>query len=118
MHEMSIAQNLVTLIREEMKKHSATRLIRVRVRHGVLAGVVPEALSMAFEVMTVDTDLEGAVLETIEEPLKLACGSCKNEFTSESTSPFYFEACPKCGEEFGHKVLSGKEMYLDQLEIE
>lgn len=118
MHEMSIAQSLITLIREEMTKHSATRLIRVRVRHGVLSGVVPEALSMAFEIMTVDTDLEGALLETFEEPLRLACGSCKQEFTSDSPSPFFFEPCPQCGEEFGHKVLSGKEMYLDQLEIE
>ncbi len=73
---------------------------------------------MAFEVMTVETDLEGAVLETIEEPLRLSCGKCQHTYISQGTSPFTFDPCPQCGEEFGHTVLSGKEMYLDQLEIE
>ena len=118
MHEMSIAHNLVNLAREEMAKHKAHRLVRVRVRHGVLSGVVADSLVFAFELLVKGSDLDGAVLETVEEPLRLACGVCGHEFLSGTTSAALLAPCPQCGEDFGHKVLSGKEMYLDQMEIE
>ena len=118
MHEMSIAESLVTMAREEMAKHQASRLVRVRVRHGVLSGVVADSLVFAFELLVKDTDLEGAFLETVEEPLRLACGACGHEFESGRTSAALFAPCPQCSEDFGHRVLSGKEMFLDQMEIE
>lgn len=118
MHEMSLTAGLLSIIRQEMEKHGAELLVSVRVRHGVLANVVPEAMSMAFEVQTLGTDFEGAVLELVEEPLKLACGSCGMEFMPDSGPSGRFAPCPSCGEELGHRVLAGKELYLDHLEVE
>ena len=118
MHEMSLVMSLLSIIRQEMEKHGAARLVRVRVRHGALANVVPEALGMAFEVQTVDTDLEGAELELVEEPVRLACGSCGHEFMPAPGPALRFSACPVCGEELGHRVLSGKELYIDHIEVE
>ena len=118
MHEMSIAHNLVNLAKEEMANHNASRLVRVRVRHGVLSGVVADSLVFAFELLVKGSTLEGAVLETVEDPLRLACGTCGHEFESGTTSAALLAPCPLCSEDCGHKVLSGKEMYLDQMEIE
>lgn len=119
MHEMSIAHSLIDLIREETKNHEGRRLLRVKVRHGVLAGIVPEALEMAFLVLTEKTDLEGVVLETEEDPLRMQCGACGHEFIAPGTrASALISACPECQEEFGHKVLSGREMFLDQMELE
>ena len=45
MHELSIAQSLLALIEDEMTKHGKEKLITVKVRHGRLSSVVPEALA-------------------------------------------------------------------------
>ena len=57
MHEMSIAQSLIEIIEEEMKKHDAKYLRSVRLNIGQLSAVVPESLSFCFEVITSDTPL-------------------------------------------------------------
>lgn len=118
MHEMSLTVSLLDIVREEMQKHGATRLLMVRVRHGALANVVPEALAMAFEVLTVGTDFDGAALEMIEEPVRLVCGGCRKEFEPVAVATAVFAPCPLCGEEIGHVVLSGKELYIDHIEVE
>ena len=118
MHEMSLTTSLLDIIREEMNTHGASRLLLARVRFGALANVVPEALSMAFEVLTQGTDFEGARLELEEEPILLACGECGREFTPPFSAAAQFSVCPQCGQELGHRVLSGKALYLAHLEVE
>jgi hydrogenase nickel incorporation protein HypA/HybF len=118
MHEMSLAQSLLAIVRQEVENHGSPRLVGVTVRRGALANVVPEALDMAFEVLTVGTDMEGVVLTQVEEPVRLSCGGCGREFAPEASPAARFSPCPFCGEEFGHLVLAGKELYLDHLEVE
>ena len=118
MHEMSLIVNLLAIIRQEMEKHHAKRLLLVRLRCGVLANVVPESLLMAFEVQTSGTSLAGAKLELQEEPLRLRCG-CGREFSPDATfRAAIFSVCPGCGEEMGHTVLAGKELYVEHIELE
>ena len=118
MHEMSMATSLIAILRQEMERHNASRLLCVRVKHGALAGIVPEALAMAFEVMTVDTDLAKTRLELSEEPLRLACGGCGREFAPGAVPTALYAPCPACAEEVGHKVLAGKELYIESMEVE
>lgn len=114
---MSIAQSLLDIIRQEMEKHEATTLTLVRVKHGQLTHIVPDSLYFAFEVLTKDTPLEGAKLELEEVPLCVKCAGCGKEFEPESEHPLLMP-CPHCGEEDGHEVVCGKELYLDRLDVE
>ncbi len=118
MHEMSLASSLLGIVREEMAKHGAERLLLVRVCHGALANVVPEALLMAFEVQVQGTDFENARLELTAEPVRLACGACGREFEPQGSSLSRFAPCPHCNEDFGHQVLSGKSLYIEHIEVE
>lgn len=123
MHEMAVAQSLLSIIQQEMERHGATRLLAVRVKHGTLAGIVPQALEFAFQTLTVGTPLEGARLEMLEVPLKLACFECGHEFSPEAPEAGprnlpLVTPCPACGEEIGHRVVQGKELFLDHLEVE
>ena len=117
MHEMALAENLLGVVREEMERHNATVLKRVVLHHGALAGVVPEALSLAFEALTVGTPLAGSVLEANEIPLLLACGDCGTEFSPERGPAALLAPCPSCSEQLGHNVLSGKGIIIDHLEV-
>lgn len=116
MHELSLATGMMDIVREELARHGATRLLLIRVRFGPLANIVSEALEMAFQSLIMGTDYEGAVLEMVEDPLVLTCGGCGKDFTPDEPTPF--TACPECGHNFFHNVKSGKELYLEHLEAE
>lgn len=117
MHEMAIAQSLIEILREEMQKHGVTKLKRVHVMHGALSGVVPDALSQAFSVLTMGTNMSEAYLELEEVPLKLKCADCGAEF-SPVEDLLLLMPCPNCGEEIGHQVIEGKELYINGMDAD
>lgn len=112
MHEMSIAQSLIQIIREEMVNHNATTLKSVKVHIGQLSAVVPESLSFCFEVMTSKTDLEGAKLITEVIPLKGVCSDCEKAFEIKE----YVFVCPYCG---GTNIntIAGQDLSIVEMEV-
>ena len=115
MHEMSLVTSLLSIIREETERHALHRLLQVRARYGALANIVPEALSVAFEALTVGTDWEGAVLQAEEIPLSLKCSRCGQIF-SPARQKRFSAPCPFCGEEQGHSIGAGRELYIQSME--
>ena len=93
MHEASIMQSVFDLAFEQFQRESATRIVRLRLRVGALAGVVPEALAFAFEAMKPDTPAADADLEFERIPARLVCRHCPREFEPDD----YPAACPDCG---------------------
>jgi hydrogenase nickel incorporation protein HypA/HybF len=117
MHELSIAEGLLDIIKEEMAKNNVTKLLSIKIVHGQMASVVPEALDMAFKALTVDTPMEGVRLKMEEIPTRVRCCQCKLEF-SPVEDDIYLMTCPQCGAELGHEILSGKELYIESIEAE
>jgi hydrogenase nickel incorporation protein HypA/HybF len=107
----------LALVDEELKKHQLNRLLVVRVRHGALANIVPDAMRFAFEVLTQDGPFEGARLELDEEPIVLRC-SCGARLSPEQQNELLFAPCPACGATLGHTVETGRELYLQHIEAE
>lgn len=116
MHEMSVAESIVRIASDEMKKHDLQKLLLVRVCHGAMSNVVAESLSFCFEAMTLNTPHAGARLELVELPVVLRCGGCGESFTPEGRDPF--APCPACGESLGHSVEQGRELYVQHIEAE
>ena len=117
MHELSLMASVMDIAREEMSRHGAKRLTLLRIRHGVLDQVQPDAMRMAFEAMTAGTADEGARLELVEEPLRLSCCMCGHEFSPGDRSALY-APCPACGETVPFSVIGGEGIFLDHLEAE
>ncbi|HDG98853.1 MAG: hydrogenase maturation nickel metallochaperone HypA [Deltaproteobacteria bacterium] len=113
MHEMSIAQSLLDIIKEEMAKNDAKVLRTVRLHIGQLTAIVPESLSFCFEVMTAGTELEGAKLIMEIIPLVGHCQSCDRDFQIEN----YAFACPYC-QSTDIKTVSGEELSIVEMEVE
>lgn len=113
MHEMSIAQSLIDIVRDEMGKHGVTVLKSVRIQIGQLSAIVPDSLSFCFNIMTSGTDLEGAELMMEIIPLRGVCKTCKVEFEIKD---YAFE-CPECG---SPKIdtISGQELSILDMEVE
>ncbi len=112
MHEMSIAQSLIDIIREEMERHQARVLNSVRVQIGRLSAVVPEALTFCFGIMISGTELEGAELITEIVPLEAACKQCPQTFEVVD----YVFRCPRCG---GTEIetIAGHDLTIVDMEV-
>ena len=83
MHEFSIVQSLLEVIEEEAKRHKAQRVLKVELLVGVLSGVEPHLLELAFNTFKEGTIAEKAELLLEIERLRLWCEDCKREYEKE-----------------------------------
>jgi hydrogenase nickel incorporation protein HypA/HybF len=113
MHEMSIAQSLMEILREEMTKHDAKVLKSVHLQIGQLSAIVPESLSFCFQIMVEGTEMEGAKLVMDVIPLRGTCPECRKEFEIQD----YHFACPTCGS-VKIETISGQDLAVVDMEVE
>ncbi len=113
MHEMSIAQSLIDVVKEEMVKHEAKTLRSVRLDIGEMSAIVPDALSFCFEVAVTGTELEGARLIMDVIPVKGLCHECKSEFEVKD----YTFVCPSCSNT-KIETIAGQNLSIVEIEVE
>jgi hydrogenase nickel incorporation protein HypA/HybF len=113
MHEYSITESLLSLALEKAKENQAARITRINVILGELSGVVGECVQQYFEILAKDTAARGAVLNFETKPTALKCRKCGKEFTP----PGHQWDCPDC-HEANVEIVSGRESYLESIEVE
>jgi hydrogenase nickel incorporation protein HypA/HybF len=77
---------------EHAAGRGARTVHRIGLRIGPLAGIVPEALEFAFDVLTRGTIAETAELVVEPVPIDYQCAACGREFSA----PEIVLDCPKC----------------------
>jgi len=115
MHELSLIQSMIEIIREERAKHGMERIVRVRVVNGALSGAVSDSLAFGWECLTQEGELKGVALDIVDAPLTVNCGACGKPFEPEDT---HYMPCPACGEILGHDITGGKELFIDEIEAD
>lgn len=112
MHEMSIAQSIVDIVREEMARYDVKKLEAINLAVGKMSAVVPQHLSFCFSVLVDKTDLEGTRLNIREVPMNYRCHACGHGFEAEQVAL----ACPACGEE-APRLEHGRELSVESIEV-
>ncbi|MBD1545467.1 hydrogenase maturation nickel metallochaperone HypA [Roseibium aggregatum] len=112
MHEMSICESILGLLRDQAQAQDFSKVERVCLEIGPLSGVEIEALKFGFDVVMRDTLADGARLEIIETPGTAWCMPCGQSVAIEER----FDACPLCG---SHQlqVTGGEELRIKELEV-
>jgi hydrogenase nickel incorporation protein HypA/HybF len=113
MHELSIVASLFEILEEKAREQRAVKVVRISLKVGMLAGVVPEFLQTAFDSYKLDTIAAEAVLEIISVPFRVKCRKCQSVAEKDD---FVF-ICPACGST-ELEVLEGTELLLDKLDLE
>ena len=113
-HEMSIAMSLVEIAAEEAARLHAGRILKVHVRVGRLSGVVPEALTFAFDAASAGGALDGAELVIEDVPASIYCDIC--DATRELPSVQHLR-CPVCDAP-ALQVTAGRELQISALEVD
>jgi len=114
MHETALALSILDIIVSKCNESGGRRIDSVRVRIGKAAGVLPDALSFAFDAAKATTVAEKAelVIETV--PVGGTCKECKKDFSVQDVQ--YIFACPLCGSK-SFEITSGREMEIVDMEI-
>ncbi|MGQ9608722.1 MAG: hydrogenase maturation nickel metallochaperone HypA [bacterium] len=111
MHEVSIAENIIEIIKAEMPKHNLTRIDSIKIRIGDMSHIMPDALIFAFELLSEGTQFENAKIIIEKIPTKGRCRNCGNEFIMDDI----LDNCPKCGGVY-IDIISGKELEILEFE--
>lgn len=114
MHEVGIARSIVDIAVQAALGDGASRVARVGVRVGAMAGVEAEALDFAFAVARQGTPAEGATLEVERVPLVCHCAGCDLDF--EVDNRYGVALCPRCDVPSGD-VRRGAELEVSFVEV-
>ena len=112
MHEVSVAQNILKIVEEELEKNKGKTVNQLRLEVGSLSGVVIESLQFALDVSRNDSILKHTEILIDEIPARVKCRSCNFEFEADD----YYVVCPKC-QDFQLDFLSGRELKIKSIVI-
>lgn len=113
MHELSIAESLMSLIDDESSRKGFGRVTRVGIKLGALGHVEPAALLFCFDVVTRGTIAEGAHLDLGIVPGTGWCARCQRSVAMSQR----YDLCPACGQSHV-QMTEGDELRLTELEVE
>ncbi len=113
MHELGIAESILSRAQQESAQWGGARVTKVGVRIGELSGVDPAALSFGFEALVKDTPFESLVLEIDFRKRVQRCAACAREFDTN----LLFSACPGCGSD-DTICIAGDELDIAYIELE
>jgi hydrogenase nickel incorporation protein HypA/HybF len=112
MHEYSIVQSLIESCEENARVNNAKEITKVVVKIGVMSGVEPHLLEVAFNTFKEVSICKNAEFIINMQPIKIKCLKC--EINSEIEMGSY--TCPNCGA-MELDVIDGEDIYLMQLEM-
>jgi hydrogenase nickel incorporation protein HypA/HybF len=112
-HELSLVASVFDVLEEKAREHGAARVVRVVLKVGVMAGVVPDLLESAFDIYKKGTLADGARLEIVAVPVRLRCPDCGGEAVREDAD----FSCAACGSR-RVEIIEGRELVVERIELE
>lgn len=113
MHELGVTENILQIALEHAEKAGARRIRRIHLVIGELSGIVDESIRFYFDFVSKTTPAEGAQLIFGKIPARSRCRSCGSEFSPLKDN----WTCPFC-QSPGPEIISGKEFYMDFIEVD
>ena len=112
LHEATLAENILNIALDAAEQNHATKIFKVGLTLGEMAGVEVEALTLSFDVLKKNSPATDAELVINRVPLTATCNKCGKNFRLEHYNFF----CPECD---GILILqSGRELLVDFVDCE
>ncbi|OGV20932.1 MAG: hydrogenase maturation nickel metallochaperone HypA [Lentisphaerae bacterium GWF2_38_69] len=113
MHELSLAQSMVSELVSYIEKNNVKKVHQVTIVIGKLSGAEKEPFEFAFPIAAEGTLLETAELVVEIQKVVILCNECR----SETTLDMPLMKCPSCSSR-SVKIIKGKEFIIKSMEIE
>jgi hydrogenase nickel incorporation protein HypA/HybF len=113
MHELSVAQGIVDIVRQHVPDADLPNVRTVKLKIGTVAGIVQDSLEFSFGVITAETPLAGAALAVETIPFTVKCRKCG----AESVNDMGIILCSQCGSS-DTTIIAGTELQIAAIELE
>ena len=113
MHELSLAENIIDIVRRSVPADELEEVRIVRLKVGALSGVVADSLDFCFTAISAETPLAKARLAIEQIPFAVLCNSCQKTFVND----IGYVVCPDCGG-VETTVVSGRELQVTEIELD
>jgi len=112
MHELSICQALIEQVEAIAREQQAVQVLHIRISVGLLSGVEPDLLELAFSIARAGTIAADARLDITRLPIRVRCRQCGQSSDAQPANLI----CGHCGD-WHTQLLSGDELLLSQVEL-
>ena len=113
MHELTVTKSILSIVLQKAQEVKARKITKVDLQIGRLTGYVPECIQVQFDILSHNTSAAGASLSFHQPPVNLHCRKCNIDYTSNS----FDLICPEC-QTMEIDILSGRELYVESMEVE
>ena len=114
MHEYGITESILNIVLDKLEDKTLPSVKKINLTVGKYSGFSTESIEFYFDILKKDTALEKAELHFILKEIILECPACKNRFQSDKV----FSKCSQCGYEEKFNIISGKEFFIESVEID
>lgn len=104
MHELYLTSRIVEMVKEEVRKHNAKKVLEVLVVIGEFSFFREDQIQFWYKTLVKDTSLENSKLRIEEEKGVVRCPECGYEGPVEYEEDSLYHIlipifhCPKCGQ--------------------
>jgi hydrogenase nickel incorporation protein HypA/HybF len=113
MHELGITEEILNIAITKAREASAEKVTEINLVIGDASSIVGECVQFCFDFISRETIAAGARLNFERRPLQMRCRNCSCTFGPEKDS----WTCPQC-QDWSVEIISGKEFYMDSIEVE
>ena len=113
MHELAITQSMLDLVLEQAQKVGAKEVGKINLVIGEMTGIVEECVKFYFNFLSQGTIAEGAALCFKMVPTTAQCRGCDKLFELKE----FDWSCPYC-QSNNMEIISGKELFVESIEVE
>ncbi|MDP2366449.1 MAG: hydrogenase maturation nickel metallochaperone HypA [Ignavibacteria bacterium] len=112
MHELSIAQEIFSIVQQNVDEENLNSVKNVKVKIGKLSNILPDSLLFCFDAIKTNTKLQNVELKIDISPVIIECNDCLTK--SEIEPPDF--SCPKCNG-INIKMTGGDELFVEEIEL-
>lgn len=112
MHEVSLMENIIGLIEDQLHLSPFSRVRVIRLELGALGPAEPDCLRFCFDAVARGTVAEGALLDIAIIPGQARCAACRRIAPVQDR----FDACQVCGG-LDRPIIGGSDLRLVELEV-
>lgn len=113
MHELSIAESIVTNVRGVLPEDELATVREIHLRVGILSGIEPLLLQNAWSLLVAATPFPEAELRIDPVDIEAFCSRCERSVPVVA----YRFICPDCGSAL-NRVTAGNELHIHQIVCE
>jgi len=112
MHELSVAQNIIGIVKENVPEKDYDKVKTILLEVGEFSGIIADSLLFCFDVIKPDTPFCNVEMKIKNIQFVLYCNLCKEE----TSNTMGIRLCGKCSG-FDTTIMSGTDMKITEIEL-